>query len=810
MAAITRPPQAFERRRDFHYHFTHYRQLFWRTKWYLLVACIVLTIAALFVFLEVASPQPKLSATVLIGVENTSDMSAVKDVSGLMEAQSDLILSRTFLRNIVKEQSLQFALDKYPRGSIFDTVKADSQSVPGTYAFRIDPKKPEAFVLYFMPGSNGITLGALAAALHPKPITRGRTALLTTMDLTGMHMAFSRQFISAPYNFTFSIQKMQNAVEDLYSSVTVKETETKSGVSNISLSIQSRDYQLASQTANSIADAFVKKNMAFKKQRTHSVLASLEKQIETVSKDLSTAESGLRTFRTANPTVGLTENTRERITDLSDLEKGVVSAKRNLEDAKALKNKYSAASSDDKLYIAGEIVGFLGTKEVSSATMFQNELNALLAEQRELERSYASDHPLRRECERKIENLKDEIASSLQNYIASTQGSITNRSSQLESRSGELQNLPSKELQLAQLEQRQQIASDIYKAVITRYNEAKAADVGEVAETYVMDYAVAPIPPPINVPKLAALFIAGILLLLFLPVVLWNSWSHKVYTDYEFVQKTGKFLLETIPQSKNLSKPTPHDEGAAAATENPPFMAMQDQHGIVQEIFRGLRTKVLAKLYNSPEKSLVVTSLDPRAGKSTIAANLACAIAQQNLKTLLIDADLRCGTLHASFGKKQKPGLSEFLDLQSGATSDAITSIVQATFIPNLFFISSGEPKLISSELLASDRFKHLKRELTKLFPVIIVDAPPLGPVIDAAVIDPLSSVFLVIARAGMTDVLDLTKRIAEFPGIDQNIIGYILNFASMHGKLKYSKYSKYYSPKKQPPAPKNQVWSIK
>ena len=122
-----------------------------------------------------------------------------------------------------------------------------------------------------------------------------------------MRLVFCPPFRAAPHDFGFRIRPIQNAVENLFDVMTVKESDSRSGVLNIAVTVKGRDYRLIAEVANAIADAFVQKNASFKASRTHSVVASLEKQLEAVSRDLSSSAEMLRSFRAANPTVGLSE-----------------------------------------------------------------------------------------------------------------------------------------------------------------------------------------------------------------------------------------------------------------------------------------------------------------------------------------------------------------------------------------------------------------------------------------------------------------------------------------------------------------------
>jgi capsular exopolysaccharide synthesis family protein len=792
------PPQVRGGQSDIIRRFKHYRHLLWRSKWYLIVFGATLVIISMVAAVVSVSRPHDEPATVLIGVENTAELTAVKDVSGLMQAQSDLILSRTFLNDIAQNLSLQFALRKYTRAEVFDTVRIDSAAVTGKYSIKIDKKRNDSFSVYFAEETREGASDVLAFLKRPTELFKGKLSELSALTVDGIRLVFSSRFRAAPHDFKFKIMDLQHAVEDLYGRTTVKESDSRSGVSNISVSVKGHDYRLIAEIANSIGDAFVEKSVRFKRARTTSVVSSLEKQLETVSRDLSASSEALRNFRSANPSVGLSDNIKQRIGGLSQLEKGVFDTKKSLSDAQDMLGRYEAASGDDKVRIAGEIAIFLASRDVASASGYRTELSDLVAQARDQERTYASDHPVRVENARKIESLTSNISSLLNNYVSTSKNSLAGKSSDVQSMVSELQNLPSKELELAELERRHQIFSDIYSTVLSRYNQVKVLNTGEVAEVYVMDRAVPPIPPPVSLPKLMALALIAALSVTLLPLLAYDFFDRTAHTEVDFNEKAGHHLLEGIPKIKafrnharnGMIKHGHGNNGFAPVT-------LQDKEVIVREIFRVLRTKTLLKLDSYIEKSIIVTSLEPGAGKSTVTANLAYAIARQKIKTLVIDADLRRGTLYKWFGKKQDPGLSDYInaaETPGSAAQDGVSSLIQATSIPDLFFISAGKPEMMSSELLASGRFEQLKRELEKRFSFIIVDSPPLDALADAAILAPMFSAFLIVARAGSTDIQDLTQRIAEFPIIEDKVLGYVLNSVS-HGRAsKYYKYAAYYS----------------
>ena len=226
----------------------------------------------------------------------------------------------------------------------------------------------------------------------------------------------------------------------------------------------------------------------------------------------------------------------------------------------------------------------------------------------------------------------------------------------------------------------------------------------------------------------------------------------------------------------------------------PPLLIEDEFPGYVVELFRSLRTKVLLSLYEQQNNSVAITSLESGAGKTTVSVNLALMMAQRNIRTLLIDGDMRRGELHTLLGLRERPGLTEFLETRKPVTEESVLGLIQGRSDSNFRFISSGRKIPHSSELLSENGFRTLMHALRKAFDVVVLDLPPLGMAVDPAVVQDVVGKYVFVAQAGSTNMVDLSKKIEEYPAVSEKSLGIVLNRASIDRKLSYYKYSKYYS----------------
>ncbi|HXM93114.1 MAG TPA: CpsD/CapB family tyrosine-protein kinase [Candidatus Dormibacteraeota bacterium] len=208
-----------------------------------------------------------------------------------------------------------------------------------------------------------------------------------------------------------------------------------------------------------------------------------------------------------------------------------------------------------------------------------------------------------------------------------------------------------------------------------------------------------------------------------------------------------------------------------------------DSKKIGAEPFRTLRSRLSQIASTRMLKRILITSSVPAEGKTFVAANLAQSIIRQpDRRVLLIDADLRASRLHVALGAPSRPGLTDYLRGEADEYA-----IIQCGPDENLCFIPGGNEVSNPSELLPSDRMRHLLDVVTPMFDFVIVDSPPATPVHDPSLLADLCDGVLFVVRAGVTDVELAEKAVAEFR--EKNLLGVVLN-----GAEREAAYGQYYS----------------
>lgn len=205
-----------------------------------------------------------------------------------------------------------------------------------------------------------------------------------------------------------------------------------------------------------------------------------------------------------------------------------------------------------------------------------------------------------------------------------------------------------------------------------------------------------------------------------------------------------------------------------------------------EEAYNSLRTNII--FCGADIKTISITSCFPNEGKSSVSRNLAINFAKAEKKVLLIDADMRKSvTMGIVDTEGAVCGLSHFLSGQA-ELDDVIYS---SRNNENLFVIFTGSFPPNPSELLSGERFKKLIQEARKCFDYVIVDTPPLGAVIDAAVVSSVCDGAIIVVRANKTSYKDVKAVKLQLEKANCKILGTVLNGAESKGNSYY--YNEYY-----------------
>jgi len=261
-------------------------------------------------------------------------------------------------------------------------------------------------------------------------------------------------------------------------------------------------------------------------------------------------------------------------------------------------------------------------------------------------------------------------------------------------------------------------------------------------------------------------------------LALLREWKdQRLRSTEEISALLGLPVLGAIPTISELKR--------GAGTTGKMIELSRDSHEA--EAFRTLRTAVFFGVPKEEARKILITSPAPGEGKSTVASNLAIAIAQAGQRVLVIDADLRWPTQHRIFGlDRQAKGLSAVLAGQM-SLEDAIAH----TSLENLDILASGPDVPNPAELLNSESFARLLEKLAAAYDRVLIDSPPVTAVTDPLILAAQTDVTILVLQAEVS-----TRRVSmqareALASVDARVLGVAVNNVP-HKKGRYGYYSGY------------------
>lgn len=364
-----------------------------------------------------------------------------------------------------------------------------------------------------------------------------------------------------------------------------------------------------------------------------------------------------------------------------------------------------------------------------------------------------------------------------------------------------LASIPEQSMELAQVRRAHRSTEQLYDRLTEQLQAVRIAEESEIGTAQVLRSAVAPETPQGGNGR-TILILGGVLGLLLgvVVAVVRDKLDVRIHTPDDLEERAVPLIgvipdLDAFATARYDGAEKTTVDGQAVSTALPVLLAPQSADA---EAFRQLYVNLQFSRADTVIQTIVVTSAEKGAGKSTTAVNLALAAAQTGRRTLLIDADLRRPTLHALLGITGRggPGLEEALR-QPAETAAAAAP----TGADNLWALTTDTPSAGAGPLLRSPRMRAWLNALRADFDAIVVDTPPVFVASESVMIATQSDATVVVARAGSTagDALDQTLDRLESLGAP--VAGVVLNrfdptYVYGYGAtLKYSNRGYEYSP---------------
>ena len=533
---------------------------------------------------------------------------------------------------------------------------------------------------------------------------------------------------------------------------------------------------LAMKVANSVAKAYIDELVDMQMEVSQYSIEWMSKKAASQRKKLEDSEKALYNYKKKHSIVTVENKLTVLPQRLSELSQSLTKAETKRKELFAIYNQVKNIKRE-KLETIPAIVANTSVDSINK--------KILLAEQKisELSKKYGYKHPkmitavneLKGLKKKKYKVLKDAVQTIKNKY----QLAVANENSLkelLNQTKFQAERLEEKSIQLGMLQRKVDTNRYLYEALIKKIKEKGITEKSQTVNVWVIEKADLPRFPA--KPKKKRNILLGIILGLFggVGIAFFLEYlDNTVKTPEDVEEKFNIPVISTIDFLKNKNKTIVQS-------------VLDEPSSLIAESFKGLRTSVFLSSAENPPKLLLITSMVPGEGKSSVAACLAACVAQAGKKTLLIDADMRRPIQHKNFDCENTAGLSSIL----AGVSQKDDSI-HLTVYENFDLITAGPIPPNPSELLSSTKMKDMLNNLSASYDMIIIDSPPLVSVTDPLILSQNVDGVIIVTWSGKTTNEILRKGLKQLKEVHAPITGVVLNRFNAKKSGYYYNYGDYY-----------------
>lgn len=552
----------------------------------------------------------------------------------------------------------------------------------------------------------------------------------------------------------------------------------------VDVSFEAKDPVLAARIANTLAQAYIEKNLETKLKAVKGAVRWLHNRIETEREKVEKSEQSLLAYKEKHNIVTDFTSDVEKITaqKLAQLNTQVVEAESvRVEAETRYKQALALEGTPDMLDSIPEV---LKNELIQQIKSMEVELYKRISE---LSKKYGQKHPQMVAIQAELKTLQKRktyevkrVVNSLRNEYRVAQARERSLKAALAKQKKESLDLNQKAIEYGVLQREVESARQMYQLLINRFKETSLTEDMKTGNIRILDRAEVP-KSPVRPRKqrnvlLAVIFglIGGLGLTFFL------EYLDNTIKDPEDIKRYLNIpYLGPVPVFATGDNP---DEGAASE-----MVVLDLPKSTASEAYRGIRTSILFSSAESEPQVIMVSSAGPQEGKTVTSSNLAITMAQSGSKVVLLDCDMRRPKLNKLFGISRNRGMTNLLVEKAD-----LKPMIFNTSIPNLQVIPSGPIPPNPSEILGSNRMAELIKVLRKNYTRIVIDTPPITAVTDAAVLAKLVDGVVMVIRANST-VRDVAKNgLNQLKNVGAHLLGVVLNGVDM-GRGSYYYYQYYY-----------------
>ncbi|HET6145517.1 MAG TPA: GNVR domain-containing protein [Candidatus Acidoferrales bacterium] len=653
---------------------------------------------------------------------------------------------------------------------------------------RIDPSRTNALNGSDEPPAAELLSQSEAIETEAGVMKSNRVAALALESLTDEQFlqvtGYTRDSFFPVEGDVFSAQQ-ERVLESVGSRTTVSPQD---GSQLVVIGFRSQDPELAALMVNCLVSAYERQGVEKRTSSVEQLRSLLTTEMTALKTRLDTSEGQLADFQQKHSILGTGPQGAN----------GVESTSNTVIDRLRFLNDRLAVAQANRIEKEGQFQTAENANAATLAVMYSdsklNELQSqratLIAHRAQLAAKFDSQYPPLVDINKQIDLVDSEITTStsvIRDRLRQEDAAATfveNRlRGQLNAQVGAANELNRNEAQYAVLQQQVTSGRELYDSLQKKLQQAVVNAEVEGINSVVVDNANVPLLPP-GPPKNLVLVSGGLLGLLggLCAALVFEMTSDKIRRPRQVDQVMGCRILSCIPQQKRARKKQLNV--LASSKEIRLQWTVARPISDVTDAYRAVRNKLLMLSREAARKSFVVLSASPGEGADIAATNIAIALAQADLRVLLVDGNLRSPSLHLEFDVLNTDGLGDVLE-----NSDLRPYCTPLPHLPKLSLLTAGTQHEALSDDLASNSLHLVLQKWEAEFDYVIVSSTPLLQLSDSLLLAKEADGVLLVARYNGTRTRSLAHAREMLRDTGSHVVGILLNDVPLkNGDFVYAK----------------------
>ena len=691
-------------------------------KWFLL--SLILALSCAFVYLKMKTPLFRIQASILLKDQQKGDgndpMMKTFDIFSsdkIVDNEIEILKSYTLMEKVVKALNLDINYESKIRSR---TIELYDQSPVILQLIGETSLTYREKIKVIVSDNQTVILNGKKYPLN-EVITTPDGIFKITLSLKNPEIK-EVDIVILPLNST---------AENLQARINVSPSTKMSTV--LDLSIEDPIPQRGEDILNCLIDAYNHAALEDKNKEAANTLAFIENRLKLLAADLANVENNVEGFKSKEGIVDINEEERIFLTNEQQNEVELSQVKIQQSVLNTIED-YVKDRNNTQGTVPATIDGLSGLNTgLNDPTLIDliKDLTELQKQKENYTRLIKADNPLVLAIDAQILRLKTDILDNIESIkknLNLTEVQLAERSVQLEDI---IKSIPGKERSLIDISREQAIKNNLFNFLLQTKEETEISLASAISDSRTVDPAHSSIGPVEPVHSITYLIFTVIgLSIPFVIIVATDLFNDKIKSRKDIEKNTKTPIL-----------------GEISWTEHEKAFVRDNNRSVFAEQIRALRTNLSFLSSDKVVQSILFTSTKSEEGKTFISMNLGASLAMAGKKTLFLEFDMRKPKLTLGLNLEETKGLSSYL-IGHSELNDIIRPVPGQD---NLFIISCGAKPPNPVELLLNGRIDGLFEELRKRFDNIIIDAPPIGIVTDAQILEKQADATLFVLRQNFT-----------------------------------------------------------